>query len=154
MVRELNRLVGSIRHAATDSPPWRKRSPPRRSRWYRHRGGGRTTGDLTGAIAQTQLVRAVADDAGRILAIAEDVASGALQAVERNTLAALARASRTAARAWALDRLAEEVALGTAEAEACASVRSAGTLCRQARTVAKRTDPGAQRFDRGGASRR
>lgn len=145
MVRELNRLVGSIRHAATDSAALAEEiSSATQQMVSSTEEVAGTTGDLTSrAIAQTQLVRAVADDAGRILAIAEEVAAGALQAVERNAaLAALARGhrERLGASVEALDRLAEEVALGTAEAEALAQASEAlERFIDQARTVAKQT---------------
>ena len=88
-------------------------------------------------------MRGVADDASRILAIAESVAAGAMQAVERNTaLAAMARAhrERLGASVEALDRLAEEVNLGTAEAEALSEASNElERFVDQARTVAKQT---------------
>ncbi len=145
MVRELNRLVGSIRYAATDSAALAEEiSSATQQMVSSTEEVAGTTGDLTSrAIAQAQLVRAVADDAGRILAIAEDVATGALQAVERNAaLATLARGhrERLGASVEALDRLAEEVALGTAEAEALAEASLAlEHFIDQARTVAKQT---------------
>jgi methyl-accepting chemotaxis protein len=103
-----------------------------------------TTAELTDrAIAQAALVRAVADDAARILAIAEGVAAGAQEAVERNAaLAALARShrERLGASVEALDRLAEEVALGTEEAEALTEASDElERFVDQARTVAKQT---------------
>ncbi|HEY9382093.1 MAG TPA: methyl-accepting chemotaxis protein, partial [Gemmatimonadales bacterium] len=97
MVRELNRLVGSIRHAATDSAALAQEiSSATEQMVSSTEEVAATTADLTGrAISQASLVRAVADDAGRILAIAEEVAAGSLQAVERNAaLAALARGHR------------------------------------------------------------
>jgi methyl-accepting chemotaxis protein len=145
MVRELNRLVGSIRYAATDSAALAEEiSSATQQMVSSTEEVAGTTGDLTSrAIAQAQLVRAVADDAGRILSIAENVATGALQAVERNAaLASLARGhrERLGASVEALDRLAEEVALGTAEAEALAEASLAlERFIDQARTVAKQT---------------
>lgn len=145
MVRELNRLVGSIRHAATDSAALAEEiSSASEQMVSSTQEVAGTTAELTDrAIAQAALVRAVADDAARILAIAEGVAGGAMQAVERNTaLAALARAhrERLSGSVEALDLLAEEVVLGTAEAEALTD--AAAELERfvdQARTVAKQT---------------
>jgi methyl-accepting chemotaxis protein len=145
MVRELNRLVGSIRHAATDSAALAQEiSSATEQMVSSTEEVAATTADLTGrAISQASLVRAVADDAGRILAIAEEVAAGSLQAVERNAaLAALARGhrERLGASVEALDRLAEEVALGTAEAEALAEASEAlERFIDQARTVARQT---------------
>lgn len=145
MVRELNRLVGSIRHAATDSAALAEEiSSATQQMVASSEEVAGTTADLTGrAIAQATLVRGVADDAGRILAIAEEVATGTLRAVERNAaLAALARGhrERLGASVEALDRLAEEVALGTAEAEALAQASEAlERFIDQARTVARQT---------------
>jgi methyl-accepting chemotaxis protein len=145
MVRELNRLVGSIRHAATDSAALAQEiSSATEQMVSSTEEVAGTTADLTGrAIAQASLVRSVADDAGRILSIAEEVAAGALQIVERNAaLASLARGhrERLGASVEALDRLAEEVALGSAEAEALAEASEAlERFIDQARTVAKQT---------------
>ena len=145
MIRELNSLVGAIRHAATDSAALAEEisSATEQMVSSTEEVAGTTAALTDRAIAQTSLVRAVADDAARILAIAEEVAAGALQAVERNAaLASLARGhrERLGASVEALDRLAEEVALGTREAEALAE--ASGELQRfidQARTVAKQT---------------
>jgi len=145
MLRELNRLVGSIRSAATDSAALAEEiSSATEQMVSSTEEVAGTTAELTDrAIAQAALVRAVADDAARILAIAEGVAGGALQAVERNAaLAALARAhrERLEASVEALDRLAEEVALGTEEAEALTEASDElERFVDQARTVAKQT---------------
>ena len=145
MVRELNRLVGSIRTAAADSAALAEEiSSATEQMVSSTEEVAGTTADLTGrAIGQAALVRAVADDAGRILTIAEEVAAGSLQAVERNAaLAALARGhrERLGASVEALDRLAEEVALGTAEAEALTEASEAlERFIDQARTVARQT---------------
>jgi methyl-accepting chemotaxis protein len=145
MVRELNRLVGSIRVAATDSAALSEEiSSATQQMVSSTEEVAGTTADLTSrAVAQASLVRAVADDAGRILSIAEEVASGALQVVERNAaLASLARGhrERLGASVEALDKLAEEVVLGTAEAEALAEASEAlERFIDQARTVAKQT---------------
>jgi methyl-accepting chemotaxis protein len=145
MIRELNSLVGAIRHAATDSAALAEEisSATEQMVSSTEEVAGTTAALTDRAIAQTSLVRAVADDAARILAIAEEVAAGALQADERNAaLASLARGhrERLGASVEALDRLAEEVTLGTREAEALAE--ASGELERfidQARTVAKQT---------------
>jgi len=145
MVRELNRLVGSIRNAASDSAALAEEiSSATEQMVSSTEEVAGTTADLTGrAITQAGLVRGVADDASRILAIAEEVAGGTLQAVERNAaLAALARGhrERLGVSVEALDRLAEEVALGSAEAEALAEASEAlERFIDQARTVAKQT---------------
>lgn len=145
MVRELSRLVGAIRAAATDSATLAEEiSSATEQMVSSTEEVAGTTADLTDrAIAQASLVRAVADDAGRILAIAEAVAAGALTAVERNAgLANLARGQqeRLSVSLEALDRLTEEVALGTAEAEALAQAsEELERFVDQARTVAKQT---------------
>lgn len=145
MVRELNRLVGSIRHSATDSASLAEEiSSATEQMVSSTEEVAGTTADLTDrAIAQATLVRAVADDAARILAIAEEVAAGALLAVERNaTLAIVARGhrERLGASVEALERLAEEVKLGTAEAEALTEASDQlEHFIDQARTVAKQT---------------
>jgi len=145
MIRELNGLVGAIRRAATDSAALAEEisSATEQMVSSTEEVAGTTAALTDRAIAQTSLVRAVADDAARILAIAEEVAAGALQAVERNAaLATLARGhrERLGASVEALDRLAEEVALGTREAEALAeSSHELERFIDQARTVAKQT---------------
>jgi methyl-accepting chemotaxis protein len=103
-----------------------------------------TTSDLTDrAIAQAALVRSVADDAARILSIANDVAGGALKAADRNAdLAELARSHREqlGQTATALEGLAEEVRLGAEEAEALAlASEEIERFLVQARSVAKET---------------
>jgi len=94
MIRELNRLVGSIRHAASDSAALAGEisSSTEQMAAATEEVAGTTAALTRRATAQAALVRAVADDAARILAIAEGLAGGALQTVERN--AALARQAR------------------------------------------------------------
>jgi methyl-accepting chemotaxis protein len=103
-----------------------------------------TTGDLTErANQQAQVVRAAADDAGKILEIAQELASGAIQAAERNAaLARLARSHRERLdqSTTELARLAEEIEHGAAEAEALAT--ASGEIEKfivQAKAIAKRT---------------
>jgi methyl-accepting chemotaxis protein len=103
-----------------------------------------TTSDLTDrATQQAVTVRMVAEDAARILAIAQELAAGAIQAADRN--AALARTAR--AHRQQLDtstvelmKLAEEVERGAAEADALAE--SSGEIEKfitQTKAIAKRT---------------
>lgn len=145
MIRELNRLVGAIRHAATDSAALAEEiSSATQQMVASTEEVAGTTADLTNrAIAQASLVRAVADDAARILAIAENVAAGANAAVERNTaLALLARShtERLTVSLEALDRMAEDTELASREAEALAQASEAlEKFVDQARTVAKQT---------------
>ncbi len=145
MVRELNRLVGSIRQAASDSASLAEEisSATEQMATSTEEVAGTTAALTQRAIAQAALVRAVADDAGRILAIGESLAAGALQAVERNAaLVQLARGhrERLSASVKALDQLAEEVRLGTEEAEALAEASDAlERFVDQGRTVARQT---------------
>jgi len=84
-----------------------------------------TTGDLTErANQQAVVVRAAAEDAMKILDIAQELAAGATQAAERNAaLARLARSHRERldASTAELTRLAEEVEHAAVEAEALAA---------------------------------
>lgn len=145
MVRELNRLVGSIRQAASDSASLAEEisSATEQMATSTEEVAGTTAALTQRAIAQAALVRAVADDAARILAIGEGLAAGALQAVERNAaLVQLARGhrERLGASVKALDQLAEEVRLGTDEAEALADASDAlERFVEQGRTVARQT---------------
>src|SRR5512147_148066 len=84
-----------------------------------------TTGDLTErANQQAVVVRAAAEDASKILEIAQELAVGATQAAERNgALARLARSHRERldVSTAELARLAEEVEAAAVEAEALAA---------------------------------
>ncbi|MBA3258297.1 MAG: methyl-accepting chemotaxis protein, partial [Gemmatimonadales bacterium] len=84
-----------------------------------------TTGDLTErANQQALVVRAAAEDAGKILEIAQQLAGGASQAAERNAaLARLARSHRERldTSTAELGRLAEEVEEAAREADALAA---------------------------------
>lgn len=145
MVGELNRLVGAIRQAATDSAGLAEEisSATEQMVASTQEVAGTTAALTEKALGQASLVSAVADDAGRILAIAESLAAGAQQAVERNAaLAQVARGhgERLSASVKALDQLAEEVRLGTAEAEALAEASDAlERFVDQGRTVARQT---------------
>ena len=145
MVRELNRLVTAIRNSATESAALAEEiSSATEQMVASTEEVAGTTAELTDrAIAQSTIVRSVADDSARILSISENVATGALQAVERNTeLANLARAHRTrlGESVEALDRLGEEIEMGTREAEALATAsQEIERFIDQARTVAKQT---------------
>lgn len=145
MVAELNGLVGAIRQSATDSAALAEEiSSATEQMMTSTQDVAGTTAALTErALGQASVVRAVADDASRILAIAESMAEGALQAVERNaSLALLARGhgERLSASVKALDQLAEEVRLGTEEAETLAEASDAlERFVDQGRTVARQT---------------
>ena len=103
-----------------------------------------TTGDLTErANQQALIVRAAADDASKILGIAQELASGAIQAAERNAaLARLARGhkERLDASTTELARLAEDVERGAAEADALAASSSEiEKFVTQTKAIAKQT---------------
>jgi methyl-accepting chemotaxis protein len=103
-----------------------------------------TTGDLTErANQQALIVRAAAEDAGKILTISQELAAGATQAAERNAaLARLARGHREQldTSSTELARLAEEVQSGAAEADA---LRTASAeiekFVAQTKAIAKQT---------------
>lgn len=103
-----------------------------------------TTGDLTErANQQAVVVRAAAEDAGRILVIAQELASGAVQAAERNgALARLARSHRERldASTTELARLAEEVEQAAVEADALAAAsEEIEKFVIQTKAIAKQT---------------
>ncbi len=103
-----------------------------------------TTGDLTErANQQAQIVRVAADDAGRILDISKELATGAVQAAERNgALARAARAHRQRLEASTaeLARLAEDVEHGAVEAEALAAASAEiEKFVTQTKAIAKQT---------------
>ncbi|HEX5721055.1 MAG TPA: methyl-accepting chemotaxis protein, partial [Thermoanaerobaculia bacterium] len=103
-----------------------------------------TTGDLTQrANQQAVVVRAAAEDAGKILEIAQELAAGAIQAAERNAaLAKLARSHRERldASTAELARLAEEIEKGAIEAEALATASGEiEKFITQAKLIAKQT---------------
>ena len=103
-----------------------------------------TTGDLTErANQQAVVVRAAAEDAMKILDIAQELAAGATQAAERNAaLARLARSHRERldASTAELTRLAEEVEQAAVEAEALAAAsEEIEKFVIQTKAIAKQT---------------
>ncbi len=103
-----------------------------------------TTGDLTErANQQALVVRAAAEDAGKILDIAQELASGAIQSAERNAaLARLARSHRERldVSTAELTRLAEEVEQAAVEAEALtAASEEIEKFVTQTKAIAKQT---------------
>jgi methyl-accepting chemotaxis protein len=103
-----------------------------------------TTGDLTErANQQAVVVRAAAEDAGKILEIAQELAAGATQAAERNAaLARLARSHRERLDESTVElaRLAEEIERGATEAEALATASGQiEKFITQAKAIAKQT---------------
>ena len=117
MVKRLQDLVGTIRQHSHDAAAMAQQiaaSTQQMTASTQEVAG--TTGDLTErANQQAQVVRAAAEDAGKILEIAHELAAGSIQAAERNAaLARLARAHRERldASTAELARLAEEVERG------------------------------------------
>jgi methyl-accepting chemotaxis protein len=103
-----------------------------------------TTGDLTErANQQAVVVRAAADDAGKILGIAQELAAGATQSAERNAaLARLARShqERLDTSTAELGRLADEVDQAAAEADALAAAsEEIEKFISQTKAIAKQT---------------
>ncbi|MEP6688725.1 MAG: methyl-accepting chemotaxis protein [Gemmatimonadales bacterium] len=103
-----------------------------------------TTGDLTErANQQAVVVRAAAEDASKILDIAQELAAGATQAAERNgALARLARSHRERldASTTELTRLAEEVEQAAVEAAALAAAsEEIEKFVAQTKAIAKQT---------------
>jgi methyl-accepting chemotaxis protein len=145
MVHSLAQLVGAIRSAAEESAALAEEiSAATEQMASSTEEVAATTGDLTErATQQAVLVRSVAEDAARILTIAQDVAAGALQAAERNAaLAHLAQThrERLGSGASELDRLAEEAARGAEEAEALArAAEEIEEFISQTAAIAKQT---------------
>jgi methyl-accepting chemotaxis protein len=103
-----------------------------------------TTGDLTErANQQALVVRAAAEDAGKILDIAQELAAGAVQAAERNAaLARLARShkERLDESTAQLTRLAEEAEQAAVEADALtAASEEIEKFVIQTKAIAKQT---------------
>jgi methyl-accepting chemotaxis protein len=145
MVRRLQELVGAIRQHSHDAAEMAQQiaaSTQQMNASTQEVAG--TTGDLTErANQQAQVVRAAAEDAGKILEIAQELAAGAVQAAERN--AALARLARSHSErldqsTTDLARLAEEIERGATEAEALAAASAEiEKFITQAKAIAKRT---------------
>ena len=126
MVVALRRLVGAIRSAADEAAAMASEiSASTQEMSASTQEMAATSQDLSRrASEQAQLVRAAADDAGRILQIAATLAQGADEAVRRNTgLSTLARKHKDVLdqSIVQLAQLADEVAKGAAEAEALAA---------------------------------
>ncbi|HEU4698514.1 MAG TPA: methyl-accepting chemotaxis protein [Gemmatimonadales bacterium] len=145
MVEALRNLTGAIQGAASDAAAMAEEiAASTQEMSASTEEVASTTSDLTErATQQAVTVRMVADDAGRILAIAQELATGAVQAAERNAaLARTARAHRAHLDASTAEllKLAEEVERGAAEADALA--QSSGEIEKfvtQTKAIAKRT---------------
>jgi methyl-accepting chemotaxis protein len=145
MLRRLQELVGSIRHYSHDAAAMAQQIAASTQQMSASTTEvANTTGDLTErANQQAVVVRAAAQDAGKILEIAQELAAGATQAAERNgALARLARSHRERLdlSTAELARLAEEIERGAAEAEALATASAEiEKFITQAKAIAKRT---------------
>src|SRR5690606_31665275 len=145
MVGALRELTGAIQNAATDAAAMAQEIAASTEEMSASTEEvASTTGDLTErANQQAVIVRAAADDAGRILTIAQELAAGAVQAADRN--AALARAARAHkerldASTAELERLTEEVERGAVEADALAAASGEiEKFVTQTKAIAKQT---------------
>ena len=145
MVTRLQGLVGTIRQHSHDAAAMAQEiAASTQQMTASTQEVASTTGDLTErANQQAQVVRAAAEDAGKILEIAHELAAGATQAAERN--AALARVARSHRERLdestvELARLAEEIERGAAEAEALATASGdIEKFITQAKLIAKQT---------------
>jgi methyl-accepting chemotaxis protein len=125
MVAALRDLTRAIQHASSDAAAMAQQIAASTEQMTASTEEvASTTGDLTErANQQAQIVRAAADDAGKILSISQELATGAVQAADRNaSLARMARShkQRLDASTAELGRLTEEVEAGAAEADALA----------------------------------
>ncbi len=145
MLTKLRELVGTIRqHAHEAAAMAQEIAASTQEMSASTQEVASTTGDLTErANQQALVVRAAAQDAGKILDIAQELAAGATQAAERNAaLARLARSHRERLdRSTAeLGRLAEEVEQAAAEADALATASAEiERFIIQAKAIAKQT---------------
>jgi len=145
MVRRLQDLVGTIRQHSHDAAAMAQQIAASTQQMSAStQEVASTTGELTErANQQASVVRAAAEDAGKILEIAQELAAGATQAAERNAaLARLARAHRERLdeSTTELARLAEEIDRGASEAEALATASAQiEKFITQAKAIAKQT---------------
>jgi methyl-accepting chemotaxis protein len=166
MVGSLRELVGAIRNASAEAAAMAQQisaSTEAMSASTEEVAG--TTGDLTErANRQAQTVRAAAADAGRILAIAETLAAGAVEAAQRNAaLARLARShqERLDISTAELERLAGEAeraaddaaALGESSAQIEAFIAQTKAIAKQTHMLALNAAIEASRSDAQGAGR-
>ncbi|TFG47522.1 MAG: methyl-accepting chemotaxis protein, partial [Gemmatimonadales bacterium] len=145
MVNALQNLVGAIRGASSEAAAMAEEiSAATQQMSASTEEVANTTADLTErATKQAGVVRLAANDAGKILGIAEALASGATQAAQRNAaLAALARSHREQLdrSTTELAKLTEEVELGAEEAELLASSsEEIEKFITQTKAIAKQT---------------
>ncbi|MEP7228055.1 MAG: methyl-accepting chemotaxis protein [Gemmatimonadales bacterium] len=145
MITRLQELVGTIRqHSHEASAMAQQMAASTQQMTASTQEVASTTADLTErANKQAVVVRAAAQDAGKILDIAHELAAGAIQAAERNAaLARLARSHRERLdeSTTELARLAEEIERGATEAEALATASGEiEKFITQAKAIAKQT---------------
>jgi methyl-accepting chemotaxis protein len=145
MLTKLRELVGTIRQHAHEAAAMAEEiAASTQEMSASTQEVASTTGDLTErANQQALVVRGAAEDAGKILDIAQELAAGATQAAERNAaLARLARSHRERLdRSTAeLGRLAGEVEQAAAEADALATASAEiERFIIQAKAIAKQT---------------
>ena len=145
MVRKLQELVGAMQRHSHDAAAMAQQIAASTQQMSAStQEVASTTGELTErANQQAMVVRAAAEDAAKILGIAQELAAGAIQAAERNAaLARLARSHRERLdeSTSELARLAEEIERGAAEAEALATASAQiEKFITQAKTIAKQT---------------
>jgi methyl-accepting chemotaxis protein len=145
MLEKLRNLVGTIRqHAHEAAAMSQEIAASTQEMSASTEEVASTTGDLTErANQQAVVVRAAAEDASKILGIAQELAAGAVQAAERNAaLARLARSHRERldASTAELTRLAEEVEQAATEADALtAASEEIEKFVAQTKAIAKQT---------------
>jgi methyl-accepting chemotaxis protein len=145
MLDKLRELVGTIRqHAHEAAAMSQEIAASTEQMTASTQEVASTTGDLTErANQQAVVVRAAAEDASKILDIAQELAAGATQAAERNAaLARLARSHRERldVSTAELARLAEEVEQAAVEAEALAAAsEEIEKFVAQTKAIAKQT---------------
>jgi methyl-accepting chemotaxis protein len=145
MLEKLRALVGTIRQHAHEAAAMSEQiAASTQEMSASTEEVASTTGDLTErANQQALVVRAAAEDAGKILDIAQELAAGAVQAAERNAaLARLARShkERLDQSTAELTRLAEEVEQAAVEADALtAASEEIEKFVIQTKAIAKQT---------------
>ncbi|HYC31912.1 MAG TPA: methyl-accepting chemotaxis protein [Gemmatimonadales bacterium] len=145
MLEKLRDLVGTIRQHAHEAAAMSEQiAASTQEMTASTQEVASTTGDLTErANQQAIVVRAAADDAGKILDIAQELAAGAVQAAERNAaLARLARSHRERLdlSTTELGKLTDEVELAAGEAEALAAAsEEIEKFITQTKAIAKQT---------------
>ena len=145
MLEKLRDLVGTIRQHAHEAAAMSEQiAASTQEMTASTQEVASTTGDLTErANQQAVVVRAAADDAGKILDIAQELAAGAVQAAERNAaLARLARSHRERLdlSTAELGKLTQEVEQAAGEAEALATAsEQIEKFITQTKAIAKQT---------------